>query len=173
MKSNGSVYVAGVFAALIGYFSYQWWFNPSRMVKHRLGEVAAALSVPDDETETARIVRLARLRGYLDDNLHLHAGAEEITSRDHALAAAAGWKPQRGGGDVHFADVQIFVETEDAAHAYLAVEVTSLDRESGHSVVDARDASVSLARLNGEWVIMSAELKEMPGPSTKIRAGQP
>jgi hypothetical protein len=30
MKSNGSVYVAVVFAALIGYFSYQWWFNPSR-----------------------------------------------------------------------------------------------------------------------------------------------
>jgi len=80
-----------------------------------------------------------------------------------ALAAAAGWKPQRGGGDVHFADVQVFVETEDAAHAYLAVEVTSLDRESGHSTVDARDASVSLARLDGEWVIMTAELKEMPG----------
>ena len=71
MKTNGSVYVAVVFAALIGYFSYQWWFNPARMVKHRLGEVAAALSVPDDETEVARIARLARLRGYLDDNLHL------------------------------------------------------------------------------------------------------
>jgi SAM-dependent methyltransferase len=43
MKANGSVYVAVVFAALIGYFSYQWWFNPSRMVKHPLGELAAAL----------------------------------------------------------------------------------------------------------------------------------
>jgi len=163
MRSNGSVYVAVVFAALNGYFSCLWWFNPSRMVKHRLGEVAAALSVPDDETELARIGRLARLRGYLDDNLHLRAGADEITSRDGALAAAAGWKPQLGGGDVQFADVQVFVEAEDAAHAYLAVEVTSLDRESGHSTVDARDASVSLARLDGEWVIMTAELKEMPG----------
>jgi hypothetical protein len=163
MRTNGSVYVAVVFAALIGYFTYQWWFNPSRMVKQRLGEVAAVLSVPDDETEAARTARLERLRGFLDDNLHIRAGDENITSRDRALAAAAGWKPPRGGGDVHFADVQVFVETEDAAHAYLAVELTSRDRESGHSTVDTRDASVSLARLNGEWVIMTAELKGIPG----------
>lgn len=162
MKSNGSVYVAVVFAALIGYFSYQWWFNPSRMVKHRLGEVAAALSVPDDETEMARLARLARLRGYLDDNLHLRAGTQEITSREGALAAAAGWKPQRGGGDVHFADVQVFIESETAAHAYLAVELTSLDKATGQPTVDARDASVSLGRQNGEWVVTTAELKQAP-----------
>ena len=30
----------------LGYFGYQWWFNPSRAVKRQLGEVAAALSVP-------------------------------------------------------------------------------------------------------------------------------
>jgi len=65
-------------------------------------------------------------------------------------------------------------ETEDAAHAYLAVELTSLDRESGHSTVDARDASVSLARRDGEWVIMTAALKEMPGrPSMKLKADRP
>ena len=59
-------------------------------------------------------------------------------------------------------DVQVFIESEAAAHAYLAVELTSLDRESGHATVDARDASVSLAKVNGEWVITAAESKEMP-----------
>src|SRR5215212_5440043 len=107
MKSNGSVYVAAVFAALIGYFGYQWWFNPARMVKHRLGEVAAALSVPPQEPDVAKITRIAQLRRYLGDDLRLRAGAEEISSRDAALALAAAWKPQPGSGDVHFADVQV------------------------------------------------------------------
>jgi hypothetical protein len=163
MKTNGSVYVAAVFAALIGYFGYQWWFNPSRAVKRRLGEVAARLSVPETETDIARIARLAQLRRYLADDLRIRAGAEQITSRDTAVALAGSWKPQPGGGDVHFADVQVFIESETAAHAYLAVELTSLDRESGHATVDARDASVSLAKKDGEWVITAAESKQPPG----------
>src|SRR5712671_4096240 len=104
MKSNGSAYVAVVFAVLVGYFGYQWWLNPSRAVKRRLGEVAAALSVPESETDIARVARLARLRRYLADDLHIVAGAQEIKSRDTALAIAAGWKPAPGSGDVHFAD---------------------------------------------------------------------
>ena len=162
MKTNGTAYCAAVFALLVGYFGYQWWFNPSRAVKHRLGEVAAALSVPGSETDIAHVARLAQLRRYLADDLRVRAGAEEITSRDTALAVAAGWRPQPGSGDVHFADVQVFIESETAAHAYLAVELTSLDRESGHPTVDSRDASVSLARRNGEWVITTAESKQMP-----------
>jgi hypothetical protein len=173
MKTNGSVYVAAVFAALFGYFGYQWWFNPARAVKQRLGQVAAALSVPETESDIARVARLAQLRRYLADDLHIRAGAEEIRSRDAAIAAAAAWKPQPGSGDVHFADVQVFIESDTAAHAYLAVELTSMDRESGHPTVDSRDASVGLAKRGGEWVITTAESKELPGPSTRLRADRP
>ena len=160
--TKGSGYVAIVFALLIGYFGYQWWFNPARVVKHRLGEVAAALSVPEGETDISRVVRLAQLRRYLADDLRVRVGGQDIASRDAAIAAAAGWQPQPGSGDVHFADTQIFIESDTAAHAYLAVELTSLDRDSGHAIVDSRDASVGLAKRNGEWVITTAESKEMP-----------
>jgi hypothetical protein len=163
MKTNGSVYVTVVFVALFGYFGYQWWFNPARAVKQRLGQVAGALSVPEAEADMARLARIARLRGYLADDLHLRVGASEVGSRDMALAIAAGWKPEPGSGDVHFADVQVFIESETAAHAYLAVELASLDKESGHATVDSRDASVNLAKRDGEWVITTAESKEMPG----------
>jgi hypothetical protein len=162
MKSNGSVYVVVVFAALAGYFGYQWWLNPARAAKQRLGEVAFVLSVPANETDIARVGRLAQLRKYLDEDLRLKIGGEEIRSRDAALGIAAGWRPPAGSGDVHFADVQLFIESDTAAHAYLAVELASLDKESGHSTVDSRDASVSMARKNGEWVITAAESKEMP-----------
>ena len=160
--TKGSSYVVLVFLALFSYFAYQWWFNPARAAKHRLGEVAAVLSVPANETDIARIGRLAQLRKYLDDDLRLRIGADEIRSRDTAVAIAAGWRPKAGSGDVHFADVQLFIESDTAAHAYLAVELTSLDSESGHATVDSRDASVSMARKNGEWVITAAESKEMP-----------
>jgi hypothetical protein len=163
MKSNGSAYVAVVFAALIGYFTYQWWFNPARAVKQRLGEVAAVLSVPEAESEIARVARLAQLRRFLAEDVRIRVGAEEIRTRETAVAAAAAWKPRPGDGDVHFADVQVFIESDTAAHAYLAVELTNVDRETGRSTVDSRDASVSLAKQNGEWVITTAESKEMPG----------
>lgn len=162
MKANGSVYVAIVFALLVGYFGYQWWLNPARAVKHRLGEVAAALSVPESETDIARIARLARLRGYLAEEVRIRAGAEEIAPRAAAVAVAAGWKPPPGSGDVHFADVQVFIESDTTAHAYLAVELTRIDRPTGQPTVDSRDASVGLARRNGEWVITTAESKEIP-----------
>jgi hypothetical protein len=164
MKSKGSVYVAVVFAALFGYFGYQWWFNPARAVKQRLGQVAGALSVPEGEADVARLARLARLRGYFADDLRVRIGAQEVTSRDVALAIAGGWKPEPGSGDVHFADVQVFIESPTAAHAYLSVELTATTPESRQPVIDARDASVDLAKRDGEWVATKVESKDPAAP---------
>jgi hypothetical protein len=169
MKSNGSVYVAVVFTVLIGYFGYQWWFNPARAVKRRLGEVAAALSASADDTDISRITRLARLRGYLADDIHVRPGsaAPEITSRDVVLAAIGSWRPPPGGGDIHFADVNVAMESASSARAYVTVELTIPDRETGQATIDARDATASLAKRDGEWVITSAESKELPGPPAR------
>jgi len=169
MKSNGSVYVAVVFAVLIGYFGYQWWFNPARAVKRRLGEVAAALSASADETDMTRAARLARLRGYLANDIRVRPGASapEITSRETVLVAIGSWRPPPGGGDIHFADVHIAMESDTAARADVTVELTVPDRETGRQTIDARDATASLAKLNGEWVITAAESKEIPAAAAR------
>ena len=98
MRSNGSAYVAVVFGLLIAYFSYQWWFNPNRAVKRRLGELAATLSVPANETDLRRVTRLAQLRGYLADNIHVRAGRSqpEPSSRDAVMVAVGGLPPPAG-----------------------------------------------------------------------------
>jgi hypothetical protein len=162
---NGSFYVAAVFVVLFGYFGYQWWLNPSRAVKRRLGEVAATLSAPANESQMARIARLARLRRYLSENLRVRSGAlaRDLTSRDELLAAAASWRPSENGWDVHFADLHITIESETAARAFLGVEVTTPDPQ-GHPTVDTRDAAVGLALRDGEWVITEAESKDPPRP---------
>ena len=159
MKANGSVYVTVVFAVLIGYFGYQWSFNPARAVKRRLGEVAAALSVPAADSDAGRVTRLAQLRHYLAEDIHIRAGASgpEITSRDVVMAAIASWTPAPGGWDVQFVDVLITVDSDSAANAYLTIEVTSPDRQTRQPIVDAREASVVLAKRDGEWVITTAE----------------
>lgn len=163
MKTNGSVYVALVFAALIGYFSYQWWFNPARAVKRRLGEVAAALSIPAGDTDVGRVIRLAELRRYLADDIHVRAGASapEITSRDLVLGIVGAFTPPPSGWDVAFADVQITVDSESSARADLSLEITTRDPQ-GQPSMDSQDAAVALAKRDGEWVITSAETKQAP-----------
>ena len=163
MRKNGSVYVAVVFALLFGYFAYQWWFNPSRAVKRRLGEVAAALSMPADEAQAARLARLARLRHYLADNVQVTAAGQDrkLTSRDEALAVAAAWKPSPNGGDVHFADLRITLESKESARVYLTVEVTTPDPQ-GRPSIDARDATVALLLRHGQWIVTEADAKEPP-----------
>src|SRR4051812_49282129 len=125
MKSNGSVYVAVVIAALAGYFTYQWWFNPARAIKRRLGEVAAALSVPAPDSDIARIERLAQLRSFLADDVRVEIrGAQPVDTRDAVLAMVGGFHPAPGGVDVHFVDTQVNVESAAQGRAYLTVELT-------------------------------------------------
>ena len=65
-------------------------FNPNRKVKARLGEIAAALSIPADEGELGRVTRLAQLRKFVTGTFTSGsvAKAPMIASRDAALAAA-------------------------------------------------------------------------------------
>ncbi len=163
MKSNGSVYVAAVFAALAGYFVYQWWFNPARAIKQRLGQVAAALSVPAADSDIARLERLAVLRRYLADDVRVDIGeAQPVASRDAAVGAVAALRPPAGGVDAQFVDTQVDVDSPSTGRAYLTVEMTTSDRQTGQPTVDSREAMVTLARRGGEWVITSAELRPNP-----------
>ena len=165
MKSNGSTYVALVIAALVGYFVYQWWFNPARAIKQRLGQVAAALSVPAPDSDIARLERLAQLRNYLADDVRVDvAGAQPLSSRDAVLAIVGGFRPAPGGVDVNFVDTQVTVDSADQGRAFLTVEVTTPDRQTGERTIDSREAMVTLARRAGNWVITSAESKRPPPP---------
>ena len=161
MKTNGSVYVAAVVAVLVGYFAYQWWFNPSRAVKRRLGEVAAALSVPAHESEASRIARLAQLRQFLAQDIRVRSGEppQEIASRETVLAIVGGFRQAADGVDVRFTDTQVFVDAAAAAHAYMQVDVITPDPQSGQPTIDSRSASVGLTKTDGEWLVTTAELK--------------
>ena len=156
------MYVSVVLAVLVGYFTYQWWFNPSRAIKWQLGELAAALSAPADGTsDMDRVTRAARLRNYFAEDVRIHMGPSDpdITSRDALVGAMSVWT-QPGGWRVEFVDVQITIDSDSTARAYMTVEMTSRDPATGQSTFDAREANVGLAERDGAWVITTAEPAE-------------
>jgi hypothetical protein len=162
VKTNGSIYVAAVFAALVGYFAYQWWFNPNRMVKARLGDIAAALSTPPAESDVNRLARLAQLRTFAAADLHLKAGQNgpELSSKDAVIAAISAIAPPPGGRNVDFVDADVRVNSGDSARAYVTADVTTRDPRTNRQTLDSREVVFSFVRKDGEWLVRDAEVKE-------------
>jgi hypothetical protein len=166
MKANGSIYVAVVFAALTGYFVYQWWFNPNRMVKARLGDIAAALSSPAGETDLGRVTRLAQLRALATAEVHVRVGGNgngrDLASRDEVLGALSAFKPAAGGWSVDFVDADVLVSADDTARAYVTADVTTMDPQTGQQALDSRDVTFSFVRRDGSWLVSAADVKDRP-----------
>ena len=161
---QGSIYVAVVFAALAGYFTYQWWFNPNRMIKTRLGDVAAALSAPADEAELGRLARLAQIRTLATADLHVRIGKSgpDLASRDAVLAAFGGWTPPRGGRNIDFVDVDVRVNSDGTARAFVTAEASTHEPNSDRQTLDSREVTFSFVKQNGEWLVSEAEMKDLP-----------
>jgi hypothetical protein len=162
----GSKYVVAAFAAILIYLGYQIWFNPTRKVQRRLGELAAALSIPDHEGDLGRVARLAQLRGFFTVDVRVRAGGGELSSRDTIVGVISAYTAPAGGADVQFVDLTVKIDKDrgDVAQARGTVEVTTRDARSGQPVVESREASAMLQLLNGEWMITSAEVTPLPDP---------
>ena len=163
MRSNGSVYVSIVVAALAGYFAYQWWFNPNRIIKQRLGELAATLSAPDNEAAVARIARVAQVRRFVDERLRVTMGRSEY-SRDEALGAAAGWQIPPGGVNLDFADVDVRVNPDGSARAFATAQMTTRNVQTRlPESLGSVEVVFSLTKQSGDWLIDAADVKkELP-----------
>jgi hypothetical protein len=162
MKSNGTAVASVLCGALIAFFVYQWWFNPTREVQRRLNDIAAALSTSDGEPPMARVTRAAQLRKYLAPDVVVRTGAGELAARDAIVGAVAGFMPPPGGWNVQFVDVQIRVDRSTGASAdvYMTVEVNGRDARTGQPTVDAREATATLKKIDGEWLVSTAETKD-------------
>jgi len=162
MRSNGSVYVSIVVAVLAGYFAYQWWFNPNRIIKQRLGELAATLSAPDNEAPVARIARVARVRRFVDERLRVTMGRSGY-SRDEALGAAAAWPIPPGGVILDFADVDVRVNSDGTARAFATAQMTTRNVQTRQPVsLGSVEVVFSLTKQSGDWLIDAADVKQEP-----------
>ena len=159
---QGTVYVGIVIAALAGYFVYQGWFNPTRAVKRRLGEIAGVLSIPENEPDIERIGRLARLRSYVVNEVHVRVGGADIDGSGTIVGVLASAHPPKGGIDIQFVDVQVSVESETTAHVGLMLEVNTHDERTGELVSDRYETIGDLLRRDGEWIVVKGEIRNRP-----------
>jgi hypothetical protein len=157
--NKGSVYVGVVIAALAGYFVFQTWFNPTRTVKQRLGEIAGALSVPASESEFDRTVRLSKLRDFLAPDVLVHAGRMEFHTRDTIVAALLNVRAASGALDVQSVDVQVSIESDTTAHTGMMLEVSTHDPRSGVLQADRYETITDLEKRNGNWIVVKAEIR--------------
>ena len=153
--------VALVVLAAAALAAWHWFFSDERAIRSRLGGLADTLSMPANTTDIARVTRLAGLRRYFADDVHVRLGGQEVTSRDSLLALVSGWVPPPGGVTVEFVDVQVTVDPDGAAaHVYLTAKVTGQDARTGETTIDAREANLTMSRREGDWVLSSAESEE-------------
>jgi hypothetical protein len=162
--SKGTTYVAIVVAALATYFVYQTWFNPSRAVKRRLGEIAAVLSIPESEADIERLGRLARLRRYLANDVHVRVSGADIDGSGAIVGMLASARAPKGGIDIQCVDVQVSVESETTAHAGLMLEVSTHDERTGELESDRYETIADLLRQDGEWLVVKGEIRNQNQP---------
>ena|SRR5438045_5068183 len=154
--SYGTVFVSFVILVLVAAVAYVFWPNEERVVRGRLNDIAAIMTVPANETDLARMSRIAQLRNYLAPDLRVRYGSQDAVSRDAVLGALAQWGRSADGVKVAFVDVQVTFDPAHAgaASAYLTATIT------GRDSVDAREADVRLARIADKWVVTGAETRE-------------
>jgi hypothetical protein len=163
MRQRAPTAIAVVVALAAGVFAYQWWSDPARAIARRLDALAATLSVPPDaQDELSRVARLAQLRSFLAPDVTVTLGrtGRTLASRDALLGAVGAWKPPSDGWQVDFEDVEVAVGSSETARAHLTIIVSGPDPETGGDAVDAREADVDLAVLDGTWVVTAAALVE-------------
>ena len=156
-------FVPFVLIAVIGSFVYHWWSSPERLIRNRLGGLAATLSVPANDSDLGRVTRVAKLRHYFAEDVRVRAGTPgpAIASRDALLGLIGSWTPPPGGWTIEFVDVQVTLGQEAAtAQVYLTAKASGHDPRTSEPTLDAREANLSMARQDRVWVVTSVEAGE-------------
>jgi hypothetical protein len=87
-----------------------------------------------------------------------------LESRDAVLAAIGAATVPPGGWNVDFVDVDVRVNGDDTARAYVTADMTTKNPQTGQQSLDSRDVVLSFAKSGGEWLVREAEVKELPKP---------
>jgi len=145
--------VAGLaILALRGYLE-----SDRRQIERQFERLAEAASVQGTESPIAQIAQAAQVARFFTDDIVLRLGQDSssvIAGRD-ALVALAAQARRRGAMQVMFDDVQVSVGGPDSASVYTTVTATGASLQS--EVVEAREISVTLQKVDGEWLIARVE----------------
>lgn len=139
-----------------------------REIRNQLSGIAETLSVPASDGDLGRLARIASLRRTLAPDVQVLTGESprpgaqippQISGRDGVLALVGRWSPPPGGVTVEFVDVNVALDDgRTSAQVYCTAKLTSGTAEQ--PVVDARELTIGMARIDGDWLITSIRPEE-------------
>lgn len=155
------VLIIAALLVVVGLRAFQYWRGEERIIAARLDALAETLSPPAGTSgEMAMLGRIVQLRKHFAPDVHLRFGTQEIVSRDALLGLLGSWQPPGPGFSIEFVDVAVTLEDPSTALVALTAKVSSRAAEAGDPIVDAREATVTMKKLDGEWVVAGVESTE-------------
>lgn len=154
-----------VIAAAVAVVSAAVLLRPTeeRRVRKRLESIAATLGVPAHDGDLARLARSNRVRACLTPDVSVDfEGGQIAPIRDRDAVAglvARAWVWSPAGVRVELREMEVSVG-DDRVHADARFEarVVSLDPGADPPLLDARLVSLTLAKVEGEWLVRSVRV---------------
>lgn len=142
--------------AIAGFFTYRWWTGEERVVKQRLDDLAVVLSPPPDG-EHIMGTRMADVRRFFAPDVRISFDAEQMGSRDELETLLDRWQPPKNGFSLSFVDVVVHMIDAATAHVSLTAEVAARNAAPSEPLLDVREGTLTMKKIDAEWVIMVVE----------------
>jgi len=160
MPGSTPVRVAIALAVATGIvLGYQWWTSPERRIQGILVDVASAMSHDGPETDLRALAAVAGLQQHLSPDVSIDVGAPSrpVRGRQDVISTAARLRASTPAMHVQFFDPDISVSGKDAATTRVTAQVTTRD-QAGENLAAAHVVLMTLARVDGRWLVTSARL---------------
>jgi hypothetical protein len=145
------VTVALLVVALVSLWRY--WPSDERQIKQLVQELTAALQPEGNETDLARVGRLAPLARTLSPDI-LIEGPTPLRGRDQVMAAATLAGRAAPGLAIVVRDVEVRVEpSRTTATALVIVAITATDAGDWDDITELQ---LDLTRVNDSWLVTRA-----------------
>jgi hypothetical protein len=150
--------VAGIVVIAVGL--WWWWDSPERQVRRALSEIADLLSADGRGAGLAQASGVARLHGYLAEDVVLEPGhpIEPLVGRDALMAAVVQLRTRARAVQVSFADVRIAMSDGGQTAAVEANVTVSTEDARGARQVDGREVVIGMTRQDNRWMVRSARV---------------
>ena len=146
-------------AAVVAGTVRAWLASDRRLIERQLDRLAAAASVIGSEVPVARMAAAARVGEFFTSDVIISAddGSSTIGGRDAVTALAMQARGASGALRVSFDDVQIALTDSTGATVYMTASASSRDAQ-GAGLLDAREVSVTLRKVEGAWLIARVDV---------------
>jgi hypothetical protein len=154
---------------------FLFWPSEERQVRKRLEALAEAASVPAHESDLARLARAQRFRGWLREDVRVAFEQAEwppIEGRDAVAALVLRpWVQAAGGLRVELEGLSISLgDGRSSADARFKARILRPDPDAEPVVLDGRMVSVTLQRVEGEWLVASARIMRSDDAASAYRS---